>query len=100
MSKSGYYKWKYRKENPSLKEISRQSDLELIKEVHSKHKTHGYRWINTFIRNHYGVVYIDNYVHRLCKYEDVKCQGKHYQWKKPEEENEKYNNSIWKGKNI
>ena len=27
ISRSGYYKWKYRKENPILKEITRQSDL-------------------------------------------------------------------------
>ena len=65
ISRSGYYKWKYRKENPSLREITRQSDLELIKKVHNKHKAHGYRWINTHIRNKYGVVYSDNYVHRL-----------------------------------
>ena len=97
VSRSGYYKWKYKKENPSIKEISRQSDLKLIKEVYNKHKTHGYRWINTFIRNKYGIVYTDNYVHRLCKYEDIKYQGKHYQWKKPEEENKKYNNLIWNG---
>ena len=69
----------------------------MIKEVHSKHKTHGYRWINTFIRNHYGIVYTDNYVHRLCKYEDIKYQGKHYQWKKPDEENQKFHNLIWNG---
>ncbi len=51
VSKSGYYKWKYRKENPSLKEITRQGDIKLIKEVHDKHPSHGYRWINAFIRN-------------------------------------------------
>ena len=45
ISRSGYYKWKYRKENPSIREITRQSDLELIKKVHNKHKAHGYRWI-------------------------------------------------------
>ena len=33
----------------------------------------------------------------MCKYNDIKYQGKHYQWKKPEEENEKYNNLIWNG---
>ena len=95
ISRSGYYKWKYRKENPSLKEITRQSDLELIKKIHSKHKAHGYRWINRYIRNLYGVYYTDNYVHRLCKYENIKYQGKHYQWKKPTEENKKFNNLIW-----
>ena len=51
VSKSGYYQWIYRKENPSLKEISRQSDIQLIKDVHKKHPSHGYRWINAFIRN-------------------------------------------------
>ena len=44
VSRSGFYKWKYRKENPSLREISRQSDIELIKKIHQKHKSHGYRW--------------------------------------------------------
>ena len=55
ISRSGYYKWKYRKRNPSLREITRQSDLELIKKVHNKHKAHGYRWINSHIRRKYGV---------------------------------------------
>ena len=97
ISRSGYYKWKYRKENPSLKEITRQSDLALIKKVHDKHKAHGYRWINTHIRNKYGVVYSDNYVHRLCKYENIRYQGKHYQWKKPDEEHETFSNLVWNG---
>lgn len=47
ISRSGYYKWKYRKANPSLREITKQSDLELIKKVHNKHKSHGYRWIKS-----------------------------------------------------
>ena len=97
ISRSGYYKWKYRKSNPSLKEITRQSDLELIKQVHNKHKSHGYRWINTHIRNKYGIVYTDNYVHRLCKYENIRYQGKHYQWKKPDEEHEMFSNLVWNG---
>ena len=97
ISRSGYYKWKYRKENPTLREITRQSDLELIKKVHNKHKAHGYRWINHHIRNLYGVYYTDNDVHRLCKYENIRYQGKHYQWKKPDEEHEKFNNLVWNG---
>ena len=97
ISKSGYYKWKYRKENASLKEITRQSGLELIKQVHLKHKAHGYRWINKYIRNLYGVYYTDNYVHRLCKYENIRYQGKHYGWKKSDEAHEKFNNLVWNG---
>ena len=97
VSRSGYYKWKYRNENPSERELSRQVDLSLIKEIHQKHKAHGYRWINAFVKNKYGVVFTDNYVHRLCKYENIKYQGKHYQWIKPNEENKTFSNLIWNG---
>lgn len=72
VSKSGYYKWKYRQKNPSLKEISRESDIRLIKEIHEKHPSHGYRWINAFARNKYGIVWSDNHVHICCKYEGIR----------------------------
>ena len=97
VSRSGYYKWQYRKENPSMKALSRQQDIEILKKVHQKHRSHGYRWINAFIRRTQGIVWSDNYVHRLCKYEGIRSQGKHYQWKKPGEEQEKFNNLIWNG---
>lgn len=97
VSKSGYYKWKYRRENPSKKELSRQADIKLIKEIHDKHPSHGYRWINAFIRNKYGIVFSDNHVHLCCKYENIRSTGKHYQWQKPGEEKIKFNNLIWNG---
>lgn len=34
VSRSSYYKWKYRQEHPTLKMISRQSDIELITKIH------------------------------------------------------------------
>ena len=97
VSRSGYYKWKYRQEHPTMKMISRQSDIDLIKEIHKKHPSHGYRWINAYARNKYDVVWSDNHVHLCCKYENIKSQGKHYQWKKPNEEHEKFNNLVWNG---
>lgn len=97
VSKSGYYKWKYRKENPSQRELSRQSDIQLINEIHDQHPSHGYRWINAFIRNKYGIVMSDNHVHLCCKYEDIRSKGKHYQWKKPGEEQCKFSNLFWNG---
>ena len=97
VSKSGYYKWKYRQQHPTLKMISRQSDIDLVKSIHEKHPSHGYRWINAFARLHYGIVWTDNHVHLCCKYEGIKSKGKHYQWKKPDEEHEKFNNLIWNG---
>ncbi len=97
VSRSGYYKWKYRQENPTLKMITRQEDINLIKEVHEKHPSHGYRWINAFIKNKYGIVMSDNHVHLCCKYEGIRSKGKHYQWKKSDEEHETYNNLVWNG---
>ena len=97
VSRSGYYKWKYRQEHPTLKMLSRQEDIRLIKEIHEKHPSHGYRWINAYVRLHYGIVWSNNHVHLCCKYENIKSLGKHYQWKKPDEEHEKFNNLIWNG---
>ena len=97
VSRSGYYKWKYRKLNPSIKELSRQEDIRLIKEVHDAHPSHGYRWINAFIRNKYGIIMSDNNVHLCCKYEGIRSKGKHYQWKKPGEQQHKFNNLVWNG---
>lgn len=97
VSRSGYYKWKYRKLHPSIKEITRQTEINLIKEVHKEHPSHGYRWINAFIRNKYGFYMSDYHVHLCCKYENIRSQGKHYQWKKPGEEQYKFNNLVWNG---
>ena len=88
VSRSGYYKWKYRKENPSLKDITRKSDLELIKKVHNRHKAHGYRWINSHIRKKYGVYYEsgitrikvikrDKYICQIC---GKKCNPNDLRW--------------------
>lgn len=77
VSRSGYYKWKYRQEHLSMKMISRQSDIALITEIHNKHKAHGYRWINAYARQKYGIVWSDHHVHLCCKYANIKYQGKH-----------------------
>ena len=97
VSRSGYYKWKYRQEHPSIRMISRQSDIELITEIHNAHKSHGYRWINAYAREKYGIVWSDNHVHLCCKYANIRYQGKHYQWKKPYDEHKTFNNLVWNG---
>ena len=77
--------------------ISRQSDIELITEIYNKHKAHGYRWINANARQKYGIIWSDHHVHLCCKYANIKYQGKHYKWKKSDEEHETFNNLIWNG---
>lgn len=97
VSRSGFYKWKSRINSPSLKDLTRKSDLNLIKHVHSIHPSHGYRWINAFIKNTYGIIYSDNYVHRLCKYSGIKSLAKHAKWRKPGHEQFTFNNLVWNG---
>ena len=99
VSKAGYYKWRYRKSHPGQKELARQKDINLIKEVHAQHPSHGYRWINAFIRNKCGIFFSDHYVHMCCKYEAIRSEGKHYQWRYPGAANCHYDNLIqsnWK----
>ncbi len=97
VSRSGYYKWKYRKNHPSIKELSRKENMILVNLIHNKHSSHGYRWINAYIRNKYGIKFTNNYVHRICKYLNIRSTGKHYNYKKPGEEKQKFNNLIWNG---
>lgn len=97
VSRSGFYKWKKRSINPSSKSIARSFDINLIKHVHRLHPSHGYRWINSFIRLNYGLVFSDNYVHRICKYEGIRSQAKHAKWKKPGHDNFTFNNLVWNG---
>ena len=52
VSRSGYPKKLVRQKNPTLREITRQSDIRIIKEVHEKHKAYGYRWIKTSIKSY------------------------------------------------
>ena len=36
VSRSGYYKWKYRQEHPTMKTISRQTDIDLMQILNIK----------------------------------------------------------------
>lgn len=97
VSKSGYYKWKYRKANPS----KREKNMKLIKQVHKAHPSHGYRWLHKYIENKYRKKLSLDYFRRCCKYENIRSEGKHYRWTKPGNKLVKYNNSVWNNwKNV
>ena len=76
INRSGYYKWRKRKENPSQLEMTRKSDIEIIKKYHLKHPSHGYRWLNAFIRQKEGIIWTNNHVHLCCKYAGIISKGK------------------------
>ena len=95
VSRSGYYKWLYRKNNPSVKQLKIDEDTKFIISVFNKHKSHGYRWLTHYIENRYNVKYNENYVFKILQYNHLRSTSKHYQWQKPLEEHETYKNLIW-----
>ncbi len=86
VNRSSYYKWLKRKNNPSQKILQREKDIILIKEIHHKHPSHGYRWINAYAHSHYNMNWSDKHVHLCCKYAGIISSGKHYKYVKPGEE--------------
>ena len=68
INRSGFYKWKERLLNPSIKEITRQSDVKMFIKYHNNYPSHGYRWLNAKIKLDTGTVYSDNYAFKCCKY--------------------------------
>ena len=77
INRSGFYKWLNRRFNPSIKEINRNAACTLFDEYHSKYPSHGYRWLNAKIKLDLGVVYTDNYAHKICKFLGIKSKSKH-----------------------
>ena len=99
VNRSGYYKWLNRQSNPSKRILQRESDISLIRDIHEKHPSHGYRWIKAYLELHYGVIMSYNHVHLCCKYAGIISQGGHYKYVKPGEEKKNYPNlvmSSWK----
>ena len=99
VNRSGYYKWLDRQNKPSQRMIQRKFDIKLIKEIHQKHPSHGYRWIKSYLERHYGVIMSNNHVHLCCKCAGIISQGRHYKYVKPGDEKEKYPNLVmnrWK----
>ena len=99
LNRSGYYKWLARQSKPSIRMQQRETDINIIKEVHKNHKSHGYRWIKAYLEHHHGVILSNNRVHLCCKYAGIISQGNHYKYVKPGEEKKNYPNLVmnnWK----
>ena len=76
-------------------EINRRELECLIRNIHNKKKSYGYRRINAIIRRETGWYVSDNLVHKVCKTLKIRSKSKHYStYKKPGEESIKYPNLI------
>lgn len=77
INRSGFYCWLNRRSNPSIREINRNNACDLFSSYHNKYPSHGYRWLNAKIKLDLGIVYSDNYAHKICKFLGVKSISKH-----------------------
>lgn len=78
INRSGYYKWLSRRSNPSIREINRTQACKLFEEYHNLFPSHGYKWLNAKIKLDLGVVYSNNYAHKICKFLGIKSKSKHF----------------------
>lgn len=78
INRSGFYKWLSRRSNPSIREINRTSACNIFSEYHNLYPSHGYRWLNAKIKLDLGVIYSNNYAHKICKYLNIKSNSKHF----------------------
>ena len=96
INRSGFYKWLARRNNPSIRETNRTDACRLFDEYHNKFPSHGYRWLNAKIKLDLGVIYSDNYAHRICKFLGIKSHSKHFKryGKKKNRELKNFSNYI------
>lgn len=77
INRSGFYKWLNRRSKPSTRELNRISACKIFDEYHNKYPSHGYRWLNAKIKLDLGIVYSNNYAHKICKFLGIKSNAKH-----------------------
>lgn len=77
INRSGFYKWLSRRSNPSSREINRNNACNLFEQYHNLFPSHGYRWLNAKIKLDLGIVYSDNYAHKICMFLGIKSLAKH-----------------------
>ena len=81
INRSGFYKWLNRRYSPSIRELNRIDACNLFEEYHNKFPSHGYRWLNAKIKLDKGIIYSDNYAHKICKFLNIKSLSKHFKRK-------------------
>ena len=93
VSRSGYYKWK--DHQPSKRDINREEMIELVRGIHEKHRTHGYRWTAAYIRVNEKIEISDNYVYKCFRYLGIKSETKHQVHYRPRKVRDRYPNLIY-----
>lgn len=83
VSRSGFYKYRKRINNPSERTRTLIANVILFKEYHERYPSHGYRWLNAKIFLDTGQILSDPYAYKCCKIAGIKSASKHYRYRKP-----------------
>ena len=93
VSRAGYYKWL--KHEPTIRDHQREEIVAKVREVHEKHRTHGYRWTAAFIRINMHIEISDSYAYKCFRYLGIKAETKHRVHYRPRKVRDKYPNLIY-----
>lgn len=94
VSKSGFYAWKTRVENPSARELQRLENIQLFISYHEAYPSHGYRWLNAKIRLDTGLYFSDNYAYHCCSFAGIRSKAKHYRYRRPRDQSRVFPNLL------
>lgn len=72
VSRAGYYKWK--KREPSMRDLTREAMVEIVEQFHTEHPSHGYRWTAAYIRHNLNLVISDNFVYKCFRYLGIQSE--------------------------
>ncbi len=93
VSRSGYYKWK--KRDPTKRDLNREYMVKLVREVHNRHSTHGYRWTAAFILINHHIRVSENFVYKCYRFLCIKSETMHQAHYRPRKVKDKYPNLIF-----
>ena len=92
VSRSGYYKWKKRAGKPPK---DRQKVLGLVEQTHTKHLSHGYRWIHAYLKRKGLITASAEYVRRAFGYLGIESKTKHKRRDNPRKRKDPYPNLVF-----
>ena len=93
VSRAGYYKWK--KRPPSKRDINREKMIELVRTIHEKHRTHGYRWTAAYIRINEHIDISENYAYKCFRFLGIKSETRYQIHYKLRKVRDRYPNLIY-----
>ena len=94
VSKSGYYKWRFRRGKLNRYEQDRQLLTSFLCEQHNKHLSYGYHMLAKAVFEATGWVFSHNLAHKCCKQAGIRSQARKCPYKKPGEEHVKFPNEV------